>query len=488
VKGAVASLERSDGRRYHCALPQARTSRTIGSVSNFAAFLRAPALALLAAGVLGACAAAPRAPQRAPVDPSVAAATFDTVWTVVERTLWDPEFGGLDWAGVRDEMRPRAVAARTQPELRAVLAEMLGRLGMSHFGVIPREVDESLTPQDDDRERPSPGEAGVEVRLVDGEALVTRVRPGSAAADAGVRPGWILERAGTVRPADALERLEAAPDGGGRMAEMYVWGVASRALSGPAGDTVRATFVDGAGARHARALELREVPGVRTRVGQLAEMTAHLEHGRQRTAAGTDVGIIRMNLWMPVLAPRLDRAVDELRGADGIVVDLRGNLGGIGFMAAGAAGHFHDRGDTLGTMVTRRDSVHLFINPRRSTADGRAVTPFAGPVAVLVDGISASTSEFFAGGMQALGRARVFGTRTAGQAVPAWTRRLPNGDVLMHAIADFVGPGGVRWEGEGVVPDEEVPLTREALLAGRDPAMEAALRWIDAQGAGSGPR
>ena len=80
--------------------------------------------------------------------------------------------------------------------------------------------------------------------------------------------------------------------------------------------------------------------------------------------------------------------------------------------------------------------------------------------------------------MQALGRARVFGETSAGQALPATTTRLPTGDVLMHATADLVAPDGRRVEGWGVVPDEQVPLRRDDLLAGRDAPLDAAVRWI----------
>jgi carboxyl-terminal processing protease len=99
-------------------------------------------------------------------------------------------------------------------------------------------------------------------------------------------------------------------------------------------------------------------------------------------------------------------------------------------------------------------------------------------VAILTDEMTASTSELFAGGLQALGRARVFGATSSGQALPSLMPRLPNGDVLLHAVADMKGPGGVRWEGPGVVPDMPAPVTREALLAGRDPALDAAVAWI----------
>ncbi len=93
--------------------------------------------------------------------------------------------------------------------------------------------------------------------------------------------------------------------------------------------------------------------------------------------------------------------------------------------------------------------------------------------------MSGSASECFTGGMQALGRARVFGQTSMGQALPALFDRLPNGDVLIHAYGDFVTIDGHRLEGRGVIPDEIQPLRRADLLAGRDPALDAALAWID---------
>ena len=65
-----------------------------------------------------------------------------------------------------------------------------------------------------------------------------------------------------------------------------------------------------------------------------------------------------------------------------------------------------------------------------------------------------------------------------GQALPASTKTLANGDVLMYAVGDFVTATGHRLEGEGVTPDEAQPFSIEALEAGRDLPIEAALRWI----------
>ena len=107
------------------------------------------------------------------------------------------------------------------------------------------------------------------------------------------------------------------------------------------------------------------------------------------------------------------------------------------------------------------------------------MTPFEGPVAILIDGLSGSASECFTGGMQALGRVRVFGEPSMGQALPALFSRLPNGDVLIHAYGDFVTADGTRLEGRGVIPDEVIAATRSDLLAGRDAVLDAALAWMD---------
>jgi carboxyl-terminal processing protease len=158
----------------------------------------------------------------------------------------------------------------------------------------------------------------------------------------------------------------------------------------------------------------------------------------------------------------------------GVVIDLRGNPGGIGGLAMGVAGWFIDKPDqVLGTMYMRDSNLKFVINPRPDA--------FRGPLAILVDGCSGSTSEIFAGGLKDLKRARIFGKRTAGAALPSVFEKLPNGDGFQYAIANYISQGGKPLEGNGVIPDEEVPLTRQQLIAGQDPALDAAVAWIQKQ-------
>jgi carboxyl-terminal processing protease len=147
-------------------------------------------------------------------------------------------------------------------------------------------------------------------------------------------------------------------------------------------------------------------------------------------------------------------------------------------MLIGASGHFFKEPGSLGSMVMRDNNLNLIINPRYVDSTGNRVEPFSGPVAILTDEVTASASEVFAGGMQDLGRARIFGRTSAGQALPAVFDKLPNGDALYHPVADFIPPKGRRFEGRGVVPDVEVPLERRALLQGIDTSMDRAVEWI----------
>jgi carboxyl-terminal processing protease len=86
-------------------------------------------------------------------------------------------------------------------------------------------------------------------------------------------------------------------------------------------------------------------------------------------------------------------------------------------------------------------------------------------------------------GLKDLGRAHIFGTRTAAAALPSVFEKLPNGDGFQYAIANYISEGGKPLEGLGVTPDVETPVTREALLAGKDPARDAAVAWIESQNA-----
>ena len=424
------------------------------------------AAAIVAAGVSLAAQAGTAAPELK------AAETFDAAWKIILDTHFDPGMNGLDWPAIRTELGPRAAGARTASQLREVIHEMLGRLGQSHFALIPSSGDAAAPPAD------LSGDPGFEVRLIGKELLVTHVHPGSGAAVAGVRPGWKLMSIDTTPASELLDRLPAAmPE---RLRQVEVWRMVETRVRGPRGSRASLMFDNGV-SDVGVSVERRAESGQPATVGNLPTMFVRVDESEQRTPAGAAVGVIGFNVWMPAVDPLFASAVERFRGADGIVIDLRGNPGGLAAMIMGIAGHFLTERTPLGTMKTRDSELRFAANPRLVDAAGRRVTPYAGPVAVLVDGMTGSASECFAGGLQSLGRVRVFGQTSMGQALPAFFDRLPNGDVLIHATGDFVTASGTRLEGRGVIPDEMVPVRREDLLAGRDATAAAALAWVDTQ-------
>ena len=425
---------------------------------------------LLAGVVLATRTAGAQAPQ--------AVETFDAAWRIIRDSHFDKTFNGVDWNAVATELRPKAAASSTVGELRGVLREMLGRLGQSHFAIIPATADSVSDPG-----RDVSGKVGFDVRLVGRDLLVTQVQADSRASAAGVRTGWKVLSIDGTQVETLLGSLSDSLEP--RILQVEAWRLAYTRLSGPSGSRASVTFEDGTRRPLTLAIERRQETGQPVTVGSLPTMFVRVDAHRAQTPAGHTAGVIGFNVWMAAVDPPFAKAVDEFRNADGIIIDLRGNPGGLAAMLMGISGHFIDERKALGVMKTRDSDnpLRFNVNPRRVNPKGERVSPYAGRVAILVDALSGSASECFTGGMQSLGRVRVFGQRSMGQALPALFARLPNADVLIHAYGDFVTSDGTRLEGRGVIPDEIVPLERDHLLAGRDRTMEAALAWIDAAGA-----
>lgn len=430
------------------------------------------ALALAGCGGSSTTAPAPAPATAEPTEPAspVQLSSFDAVWQTVADRHWD--LGGVDWQAVKSELRPKAMSAATNAELRPILQEMLARLGQSHFAIVPADAYAALegdAPAAEDQAQD--GGVGLTVRVLDDRALVTAVEPGSPAAEAGVKAGWIVASVDGEPVADGIAKVaEAYPDGASLRHILLARTTATK-LVGPVGSAVTIGFLDGQEQAVERRLERTALPGKVVRFGHMPGIRVRYQSRR----LGDDVGYVALSAFFDPASvmPSFAADVASFRGATlrGLVLDLRGNPGGIAAMAMGIGGHLvSDTGHSLGTMISKDGELELALTPQPD--------PFTGKVAVLVDAHSASTSEILAGGLQAIGRARVFGRRTAGAALPSNFERLPNGDGFQYAMANFVSASGQPLEGAGVTPDVVVELSREALLTGKDSTLDAALSWI----------
>jgi carboxyl-terminal processing protease len=413
-------------------------------------------LAILTAGAMRA---ALTAEQR-----QVTLQSFEYVWTAIRDKHWQTKPGGLDWQAIHDEFKPKIEAADSMEAVRAVMNEMLARLHQTHFAIVPGDLYSSV-----DAAHTGDSTPGMDVRVIGDQVLVTSLEPGSPAAAQGVRPGWEILKIAGADLAPVIAKLNETY-AGSTLRDLMARRTILGRLGGDGAESITVEFLDGAGRHVSKTLGQADPKGDLVQFGYLKPMRVWFNSSK---VGGNAIGYVAFNAFLDPqrLMTSFGDAVESCQKCDGFIVDLRGNPGGIGLMAMGMAGWFiAQQNQQLGTLYMRNDTLKFVVNPRIST--------FSGPLAILVDGASASTSEIMAEGLKDLGRARIFGTHTAGAALPSVFEKLPDGDGFQFAIANYISEGGQPLEGLGVTPDVPTPITREALLAGHDPALDAAVDWI----------
>ncbi len=407
-----------------------------------------------------------------PVEPAISAeriaehlASFDLIWQTITDRHWSPEhLESVNWEAARDELRPMVEAANSDDEAAGVMRELLERLRLSHYQLIPAAA------YDEQERAAGEGESGISVRIIGGEAVVFAVEPGSAAAEAGVMPGWSIVSIGERETSELLDRLrEREKITGDRPGVFSSLAIEGR-LTGPVGDTLEAVFLDGNGERRTVELLLAESRDPKFEALNLPPVPVKVRYAQ----LDSGVGYFHFNAFLDPMRvmPEFENAVNASRDLDGLIIDLRGNLGGIIMMCNGIGGWLlNDTASAeLGRLSMRNSDLKLVMN--------RRARPYTKPVAVLIDERSISSAEILAGGLKDTGVARIFGSTSAGMSLPSVVEKLPNGDSFQYAFSNYISASGRELEKNGVEPDETVRPTREDLLAGRDPALDAAVKWI----------
>ncbi len=324
--------------------------------------------------------------------------SFELVWKTVRDRHFDPKLGGLDWQAVHDELRPKVERAKTNAEARDAMNEAIERLGQTHFAIIPSELEKDL-----DNPKQGPGVLGMDVRLLDGRVVVTTVPEGLPAAIAGVKPGWIIQKVDGKPVDEILQAAGVAYARTRQLVPMYKIRAVSSRLHARVGSVVAVEFLDDKDRPVHRDLTAREPVGVPVTFGHLP--TLHVRFVTKRI--DRTVAYVSLNAFFDAVnvLKQFGEAIDASRDADGLIIDLRGNPGGMGAMSFAMGGWLVGKpGLKLGTMITQSGSLHFTLFPRPR--------PFEKPVAIVVDELSMSTAEILAGGLKDIGRAHVFGTKT----------------------------------------------------------------------------
>ena len=414
--------------------------------------LLSASLSALALCALAACARTPPAPAGASPAPAANALTredraeiFGQVWKTINEEYYDPNFRGADWRAVGERYRPLAESARTDAEFYGVFELMLSELRDAHTVFIPPGAA---------RGEGGRGSVGVKLGDAEGRVAVVEVEPGSKAAGLGVRPGQTLREV-NGRPVEEHIAFLRSKLAGSSTERLFRVKMLSALLYGgflARPRTLGLTDFDG----REFTVELHEEAG-RPEAPNLT--SRRLDSG---------AGYIRFRSWTPPVQDEFRRALAELKGARGLVIDLRGNGGGEGRVVQEIIGNFFTSETYSGGMRTRDGTVQK--SYARPAAD-----PYRGRVVILVDEESASASETFTAFMQEVGRARVVGRETAGSTLNrTGHREFKGGGRLLFSTRTYLTPRGRELEGVGVKPDVTVPLTLADLRSGRDAVLEAA--------------
>ncbi len=305
---------------------------------------------------------------------------------------------------------------------------------------------------------------GFSVDDLDGKTVVTSVIPHSNAARAGIEPGMVVLTIDGAPVAERVAEIEKKrlPSSSERATRWFIY---NRVFAGPLDTPVKIGLQRPNGSSF-------EVTITRQLHSAVPEVTTHvLPSGNV---------YIRFDGFQRPITKEFRQALQKFRDAPGLIVDLRRNGGGDLAVVLPIAGYFFGKKTLFAKDSTRTGKplssyVGLFKLPLQLYVGRPGDQIYSGPVAVLVDAHSASSSEVFAAGMQDTQRAKIFGSQSCGCVLGiAKPRVMKGGGVLEMSEVLWFSPKGRKLEGTGIIPDQVVVPTMFDLQRGRDAVLAEA--------------
>jgi carboxyl-terminal processing protease len=344
-------------------------------------------------------------------------AVVDNVWQLVNREYVDGSFNKQNWIAVRQTLLSKDYTNRQ--EAYTAIRQALEKLGDPYTRFMDPQQYEALTNQ-------TSGEvSGIGIRMELNEKTkkltVIEAIENSPALKAGIKAG------------DEIVAIDGKPTSQMKVED------ASKLIRGKAGSklSLRLARVGQSTFDVNLTRASIEVPTVRYTLKQ---------EGDRR------IGYIRLREFSAHASTQMRRAIRDLntKQVDGFVLDLRGNPGGLLQASIEIARMWMDSGAIVKTVDRVGGSDEM-------KANRTAITKR--PLAILVDGNSASASEILTGALKDNNRAVIVGGQTFGKALVQSVHELPDGSGVAITIAHYYTPKGTDINHKGIAPDIKLDLT-----------------------------
>ena len=389
-------------------------------------------------------------------------AIYDAFVAQIDSQYYDQTFAGMDWPKMKHDWRIKASSVATDNSLYSdVLFQMAQQFPTSHFAVIwpalPPHTDAAQSAKGSGTEQKFGGEKDLGFQASQlrrrGRTtwIVGEVWPNSAAAKAGVTPGWIIDEStfnvkdGHAHITAKFMRLNAA--------QMHSYEtVGSAELFKPDQSLTQSEM-------NAKVDSLKVKVDYDVKFGgpEPDFITKRLPNG---------ILYIRFDHFEEAVMKKVVGALNTA-GEKGVILDLRYNVGGHTMLLLNAI----LPGNT--SVYKRRNARGLY-----TVFTDSGTRPYLGSLAVLTGPTSASAAEITASVLKFKRRAIIVGRNTNGSVLAAGVFPLPDGGQVEVPVEDVETLDGKRLENIGVSPDIEIYPTLESIRAGRDQALEAAETYL----------
>ncbi|MCG7533581.1 S41 family peptidase [Pseudoalteromonas sp. OOF1S-7] len=167
----------------------------------------------------------------------------------------------------------------------------------------------------------------------------------------------------------------------------------------------------------------------------------------------------------------------QLRKSDGLIIDLRWNSGGKDQLGLRLLSHFINEPLIIGSKRTK--ILSGFLPENKIKVSPQHPKPYLGPIVILTSPLTVSAAEVLVLGLKARDKVKLFGEPSNGSFSDTLVKQLPNGWIFTLSNEQYLDTDGVHFESKGIPVDETFKyLNWNELLAGKDPALSAAQRYL----------